>query len=101
MVYPWGDAFDPDLCNSVESHIYTTTPVGLYPKGVSPFGLYDASGNVWEWTADWYQAYPGSDADNDNFGRRFRVVRGGSWTTIVGTSAVPSVAGSHLILLQQ
>jgi formylglycine-generating enzyme required for sulfatase activity len=78
-VYPWGDAFDPDLCNSVESQIYTTTPVGLYPQGVSPFGLYDASGNVWEWTSSWYQAYPGSEAQSDNFGQRFRVVRGGSW----------------------
>ncbi|MEA3350206.1 MAG: SUMF1/EgtB/PvdO family nonheme iron enzyme, partial [Chloroflexota bacterium] len=53
-IYPWGDEFESNLCNSVESHIYITTPVGLYPQGTSPFGLFDASGNVWEWTASWY-----------------------------------------------
>lgn len=76
--YPWGEKFDSTLCNTVESHIYTTTPIGLYPGGVSPFGLFDASGNVWEWTSDWYQMYPGGDESKD-FGEKFRVVRGGSW----------------------
>jgi formylglycine-generating enzyme required for sulfatase activity len=79
--YPWGDKFDPSRCNSVEGHIYTTTPVGLYPKGVSPFGLFDASGNVWEWTADWYQMYPGGEP-SDDFGEKFKSVRGGSWFNV-------------------
>lgn len=34
---------------------------------------------VWEWTADWYRAYPGSDFVHKDFGERFRVVRGGAW----------------------
>ena len=76
--YPWGDEFDPALCNTVESHVYTTTPVGLYPGGVSPCGLFDAGGNVWEWTADWYRMYPGGD-ESEDFGEKFRAVRGGSW----------------------
>jgi formylglycine-generating enzyme required for sulfatase activity len=76
--YPWGEKFDATRCNTVESHIYTTTPVGLYPGGVSPFGLFDASGNVWEWTADWYQMYPGGEP-SDDLGEKFKVVRGGSW----------------------
>jgi formylglycine-generating enzyme required for sulfatase activity len=83
--YPWGDRFDPGRCNSVESHIFTTTPVGLYPAGVSPYGLFDAAGNTWEWTADWYQAYPGGEADaSADFGERFRAVRGGSWNDARG-----------------
>lgn len=79
--YPWGNAFQPQWCNTLEGHVMTTTPVGLYPQGVSPYGLFDASGNVWEWTADWYQAYPGGDpAASDDFGEKFRVLRGGSWS---------------------
>jgi formylglycine-generating enzyme required for sulfatase activity len=79
--YPWGNAFQPQWCNTLEGHVMTTTPVGLYPQGVSPYGLFDASGNVWEWTADWYQAYPGGDPGaSDDFGQKFRVVRGGSWS---------------------
>ena len=35
-VYPWGDEWDQDKCNTCESGLGTTTPVGLYPDGVSP-----------------------------------------------------------------
>lgn len=76
--FPWGEKFDSALCNTNKSYIETTTPVGLYPGGVSPFGLFDASGNVWEWTSSWYEKYPGGD-DDDSFGEKFRVVRGGAW----------------------
>ncbi len=76
--YPWGAAFDVQHCNTVETHIYITTPIGLYPGGVSPYGLFDAAGNVWEWTADWYQVYPGGKPSS-RFGEKFRVIRGGSW----------------------
>lgn len=76
--YPWEGRFDPGRCNTVESRILVTTPVGLYPDGVSPFGLYDAAGNVWEWTADWYRAYPGGPP-SEEYGERFAVVRGGAW----------------------
>jgi formylglycine-generating enzyme required for sulfatase activity len=69
-IYPWGDEFDAARCNSNESGIGTTTPVGRYsPGGDSPWGCADMAGNVWEWTASEYE--PGSSG---------RVVRGGSWS---------------------
>lgn len=47
--YPWGTKFDKTYCNTSESGIKATTPVGQYPQGASPFGVYDMAGNVWEW----------------------------------------------------
>lgn len=48
--WPWGNAFDPARCNSSESGIWDTTPVGHYsPAGDSPCGAADMAGNVWEW----------------------------------------------------
>lgn len=77
--YPWGNTFDRARCNSIESHILNPSPVGMFDDGISPCHGYDFSGNVWEWTNDWYQAYPGSDARSDDFGEKYRVVRGGSF----------------------
>jgi len=77
-VYPWGGEFDASRANT-DYEVGDTTPVGSYPDGVSPYGAYDMAGNVWEWVADWYQAYPGSDYQSDFLGQKYKVVRGGSW----------------------
>jgi sulfatase modifying factor 1 len=70
--YPWGDRFDPSRCNTKESGIRNSTPVGQYsPQGDSPYGCVDMAGNVWEWTA--------SDFDKSN-----KVLRGGSWDNYPG-----------------
>ena len=41
-------------------------------------GLYNMTGNVWEWCADWYKGYPGSTVVSD-YTNSLRVLRGGSW----------------------
>lgn len=48
--FPWGDEYNEEHCNTLETGLKTTTPVDRYQQGVSPYGVYDMAGNVWEWT---------------------------------------------------
>ncbi len=65
--YPWGRILQNSVCNTLESGIGHTTPVGSFsPAGDSPYGCVDMSGNVWEWTESEYS-------------ETTMVVRGGSW----------------------
>jgi formylglycine-generating enzyme required for sulfatase activity len=66
--FPWGTALEADRCNYRASAVGSTTPVGSFPKGASAFGCHDMAGNVWEWTASWYDA-----------AEERRVLRGGCW----------------------
>jgi formylglycine-generating enzyme required for sulfatase activity/predicted phosphodiesterase len=69
--YPWGNAEPtPKLANYDKSNIGATTPVGSYPEGATPEGLYDMAGNVWEWQENWYGHNDYPDV---------RALRGGSW----------------------
>lgn len=82
--FPWGNTFGVERANTpvrweqlkVEGD---TTPVGAFKGGASPYGMQDASGNVWEWTDAWYQPYPGNTRMNENYGEKYRVLKGGSW----------------------
>lgn len=79
--WPWGNEFDKNKCNSRESKKGDTTPVNAYPSGVSPYGVLDMIGNVWEWTHTLFKGYPykaddGRESEKDS-GRR--VLRGGSF----------------------
>jgi formylglycine-generating enzyme required for sulfatase activity len=85
-IYPWGDMWDGRRANSddevsgfKEDGYRFTAPVGSFPEGASPFGVHDLAGNVWEWVDDWYQAYDGNPTQDSDFGKTYRVVRGGSW----------------------
>ena len=93
--YPWGDEFDSTRLNfcdqncqqewkdpSANDGYATTSPVGRYESGRSPFGVYDMAGNVWEWVEDWYGESPSSpqrDPSGPPSGTS-RVIRGGSWS---------------------
>jgi formylglycine-generating enzyme required for sulfatase activity len=75
--FPWGPDWKEGMSNTGEAAWDDgVAPVGSYPTDKSPYGIFDMAGNVSEWTADWYRAYPGSDYKSDNFGEKFRVVRG-------------------------
>jgi formylglycine-generating enzyme required for sulfatase activity len=81
QVWPWGNEWDAQRCNSSEGGKWDTTPVGAYPQGASPYGVLDMVGNAWEWTRSVYEGYPYDPKDgreNSQAGGR-RVLRGGSW----------------------
>lgn len=67
-LYPWGDQPTPAKCNVRESGIGTTTAGPCYQSGVSPYGVYDMCGNVWEWCS--------TATTSERF-----VLKGGAWTS--------------------
>jgi serine/threonine-protein kinase len=66
--YPWGEGWEVGrYCNNWDATIGGTTAVERYAEGVSPYGVWDMIGNVWEWTTSEYQ------------GPHMHILRGGSY----------------------
>jgi len=103
LLYPWGEEWDvrsrkrlnfadrsnPEMASdlSADDGYRDTAPVGSFPAGKSPYGIFDLGGNVWEWVADWYDPlyYLDSPLDNPRGPAEpvgeisMRVLRGGAW----------------------
>ena len=80
--FPWGNQFDADLANTGETGLFSTTAVGVFVGGESPFGVSDMAGNVEEYVAEYYLPYPDGSFIQDHLvdiHGEYRVARGGSF----------------------
>ena len=82
-LYPWGNDYDPARGNfddggsmngSTDGYAMTPAPVGNFIEGISPYGLHDMAGNVWEWVMEQPKATD----------EKIYAIRGGSWTNGAG-----------------
>ncbi|TQV67662.1 formylglycine-generating enzyme family protein [Exilibacterium tricleocarpae] len=81
--YPWGNGYQKDHANTIEAGIMQSTTVGIFPKGVGPYGHMDLAGNVEEYVSDLYKPYPDGKFINDDLVEKvgtYQIARGGSFT---------------------
>jgi len=73
--FPWGQDWDDKRAHTKHNQLNKSTAVGLYPQGLTQAGVWDMSGNIWEWCLNCYD----DPADLDFSRPDRRVLRGGSW----------------------
>jgi len=106
-LYPWGNNPSRGANSNVERYVGDTTAVSSYSLGSSPYGLFDMSGNVYEWVIDWYAGnyYSNAPSQNPNGPQSgsYHVIRGGSadyreaWGTTVFRDYLESVESTDQI----
>ncbi|MBC8283148.1 MAG: SUMF1/EgtB/PvdO family nonheme iron enzyme [Nitrospinae bacterium] len=76
LTWPWGNEYLPQRANLFgEDDGYSgVSPVASFPKGTSPYGVMDMTGNVWEWI--------------ETPSKGLRVVKGGGWTSYKNQSKI-------------
>ena len=86
-LYPWGNAYDPargnfddggNMDGSSDGYAMTSAPVGNFTSGISPYGLHDMAGNVWEWVTEQHTEH------SETINGKIYAIRGGSWTNGAG-----------------
>lgn len=116
-IYPWGNAIpDCDLAVMNDQPFVqgvmgpgcgsgTTQPVGSKPNGVSPYGVTDMAGQLWEWTQDWYsetyfQNSPYSNPTGPSTGSYKVIKGGGGWTMRTAPEVVANIRFNYAPLGQ-
>ncbi len=56
-IYPWGNEFDPNRLNWYGQMLMSMTPIGCFPNSLSPYGVEEMVGNLWEFTRSVYAPY--------------------------------------------
>ncbi|MEX0993369.1 MAG: ergothioneine biosynthesis protein EgtB [Solirubrobacterales bacterium] len=87
QAYPWGEQPSHTGRANLDQLGFGSSPGGSYPDGASPCGALQMIGDVWEWTASRFGAYPDFEPypyrqySQEFFGGPYRVLRGGAWST--------------------
>jgi formylglycine-generating enzyme required for sulfatase activity len=90
---PMGNGFDQaNALAWFSSEFAISAVVDAHPAEASPYKVYEMAGNVEEWTADGYYAYPGSNYHSNAFGKKFKVLIGDSCFLSKTTDAAPTAA---------
>ena len=109
-IYPWGDEYPDDTYAGFQEggNLCNPRPVNDFPKGRSPYGVYNMAGNVYEYVADWFnlnhsnalkdgvrnpvasEPYRSPDIDEPN-----KLLRGGRWGSGVGELSIYGNKAQH------
>ena len=85
--YPWGNLFDPERTNLWHSGIGRTLPVDALSNGATPNGIYQMTGNVWEWLDDPLETIPHPTEETFLPWNPMRRIIGGAFNTYFPSEA--------------